>query len=81
MRIAAATAPDAAMALLDVACRHPVRLLVNALGNAKARELVSYYVGQGVGLVGAVKSVAEVVQDFKTEFAEAYERFVGIMAD
>lgn len=40
-------------------------------GNAKARELVSYFVGQGVGLVDAVRSTATVVQAFKEEFADA----------
>jgi len=40
-------------------------------GNPKARELVSYWVGQGVGLVDSVRSAAGVVQDFKEEFAEA----------
>lgn len=40
-------------------------------GNEKARELVSYWVGQGVGLVDGIKSSGQVVQDFKEEFAEA----------
>ena len=44
-------------------------------GSREARELVTYFVGQGVGLVEAVKSATDVVQDFKTEFADAYEQF------
>jgi NAD(P)H-dependent flavin oxidoreductase YrpB (nitropropane dioxygenase family) len=40
-------------------------------GNAKARELVTYFVGQGVGLVDSVKSSRTVVQEFMEEFAEA----------
>jgi NAD(P)H-dependent flavin oxidoreductase YrpB (nitropropane dioxygenase family) len=40
-------------------------------GNAKARELVNYFVGQGVGLVDGVKSSREVVREFMEEFAEA----------
>lgn len=40
-------------------------------GNPKARELVSYWVGQGVGLIEAEKSAASVVQEFKEDFAEA----------
>jgi NAD(P)H-dependent flavin oxidoreductase YrpB (nitropropane dioxygenase family) len=40
-------------------------------GNPKARELVSYWVGQGVGLVDSVKSAGQVVQEFKEEFAES----------
>jgi NAD(P)H-dependent flavin oxidoreductase YrpB (nitropropane dioxygenase family) len=40
-------------------------------GNAKARELVTYFVGQGVGLVDSIKSSRTVVQEFMEEFAEA----------
>lgn len=40
-------------------------------GNAGARDLVSYFVGQGVGLVDQVRSARAVVQDFREEFAEA----------
>lgn len=40
-------------------------------GNEKARELVSYFVGQGVGLVDSVKSSRTVVREFMEEFAEA----------
>jgi NAD(P)H-dependent flavin oxidoreductase YrpB (nitropropane dioxygenase family) len=43
-------------------------------GNPKARELVSYWVGQGVGLVDSVKTCAQVVQDFMAEYAESVER-------
>ena len=42
-------------------------------GNAKARELVNYFVGQGVGLVDSVPSCRQVVAGFMTEFAEALE--------
>lgn len=40
-------------------------------GNPKARELVTYFVGQGVGLVDSVKSARVVVNEFMQEFAEA----------
>lgn len=40
-------------------------------GNERARELVSYFVGQGVGLVDSVKSSRTVVREFMEEFAEA----------
>ncbi|MGO9266264.1 MAG: nitronate monooxygenase [Candidatus Binataceae bacterium] len=40
-------------------------------GNAKARELVTYFVGQGVGMVDSIKSSRTVVQEFMEEFAEA----------
>jgi len=42
-----------------------------AAGNAAARDLSSYFVGQGVGLIDAVRPAASVVQSFKEEFAEA----------
>ena len=40
-------------------------------GNERARELVTYFVGQGVGLIDAVKSCRQVVQEFMEEFADA----------
>jgi NAD(P)H-dependent flavin oxidoreductase YrpB (nitropropane dioxygenase family) len=42
-------------------------------GNSRARELVSYFVGQGVGLVDEIPSCRQVVARFMTEFAEALE--------
>jgi NAD(P)H-dependent flavin oxidoreductase YrpB (nitropropane dioxygenase family) len=48
-------------------------------GNAKARELVSYWVGQGVGLVDRVTSAEQVVQDFMRDYAEAVERLTGLL--
>jgi len=42
-----------------------------AAGNQEARELVSYFVGQGVGLVEQVRSSRQVVQDFREEFLSA----------
>ena len=40
-------------------------------GNQKALELVTYWVGQCVGLVDSVKSTRTVVTEFMEEFAEA----------
>ncbi len=48
---------------------HIEKAVVN--GNAEAQDLVSYFVGQGVGLVEAERSCRQVVQDFREEFAEA----------
>ena len=42
-------------------------------GNPKARDMVTYFVGQGVGLVDSIRSAGQVVQDFKAEFLEAVE--------
>lgn len=50
-------------------------------GNVRARELVTYFVGQGVGLVDDVKSATTVVQEFKMEFLEAVEHLDALVAD
>lgn len=50
-------------------------------GNPKARELVSYFVGQGVGLVDSVKSATSVVQEFKMDFLDAVEHMQGLVAE
>jgi NAD(P)H-dependent flavin oxidoreductase YrpB (nitropropane dioxygenase family) len=52
-----------------------------AAGNAKARDLVSYFVGQGVGLIDSVKSAGRVVQEFKEDFAEAVEHINALVAE
>ncbi len=52
-----------------------------AAGNAQARDLVSYFVGQGVGLIDSVKSAGAVVQEFKTEFLEAVEHMQELVAE
>jgi NAD(P)H-dependent flavin oxidoreductase YrpB (nitropropane dioxygenase family) len=52
-----------------------------AAGNLKAREMVSYFVGQGVGLITQVTSAAAVVQAFKSEFLEAVEHMNELLED
>jgi NAD(P)H-dependent flavin oxidoreductase YrpB (nitropropane dioxygenase family) len=52
-----------------------------AAGNAQARDLVSYFVGQGVGLIDSVKSAGAVVQEFKEDFAEAIEHMNALVAE
>ncbi len=52
-----------------------------AAGNAQARDLVSYFVGQGVGLIDSVKSAGAVVQEFKQDFAEAVEALNGLAGE
>lgn len=49
-------------------------------GHPSARDLLTYFVGQGVGLVDSVKSATDVVQDFKTGFADAYESFLSVVS-
>ena len=50
-------------------------------GNEAARDLVSYFVGQGVGLVEAERSARQVVQDFREEFAEAILALTAMLGD
>lgn len=46
-------------------------------GHEGAKSLATYWVGQGVGLMNQSMSAGEVVQQFKEEFAAAYERLAG----
>ena len=50
-------------------------------GNADANALLSYWVGQGVGLIDEVRSAGGVVQQFKEDFAAATERLLGMVDD
>jgi NAD(P)H-dependent flavin oxidoreductase YrpB (nitropropane dioxygenase family) len=50
-------------------------------GNGKARDLVTYFVGQGVGLVDSIKSSRVVVQEFMEEFAGALDEIEALMRD
>ncbi|HEY9091343.1 nitronate monooxygenase [Parasphingorhabdus sp.] len=45
-------------------------------GNEQAKELVSYWVGQGVGLIDAIRSATAVVQEFKEDFADSVENLM-----
>ena len=48
-------------------------------GNVEARELVTYFVGQGVGLVNEVTSARSVVQSFMQDYADALDTLNGAM--
>ena len=52
-----------------------------AAGNDKAREMVTYFVGQGVGLIDSVRSAGQVVQEFKAEFGEAVEHMNDLVSE
>ena len=52
-----------------------------AAGNPKARDMVTYFVGQGVGLVDQVRSAGQVVQSFKEEFLEAVEHMNELLEE
>ena len=46
-------------------------------GNAEARKLVTYFVGQGVGLIDDVTSARNIVHNFRETYAEAVETLNG----
>ena len=50
-------------------------------GNEQAKELASYWVGQGVGMVDGVQSSGSIVQCFKEEFAEAAINFASLLEE
>jgi NAD(P)H-dependent flavin oxidoreductase YrpB (nitropropane dioxygenase family) len=57
----------------------PLRLIDKLAdgGHAGAQELATYWVGQGVGLMNTQLSAGAVVQQFKEDFARAYERLAA----
>jgi len=63
------------MPLMSLVSEGAIRSINRAAeaGNPKAREMVTYFVGQGVGLIDSVRSAGQVVQAFKEEFLEAIE--------
>ena len=48
-------------------------------GHDGARNLATYWVGQGVGLMNQSISASDVVQEFKEDFIGAYERLNGFV--
>ena len=49
-------------------------------GHDGAKDLATYWVGQGVGLMNQSISASDVVQEFKEDFVEAYERLTGFVS-
>ena len=49
-------------------------------GHEGARDLASYYVGQGVGLMNTAQNAKGVVYQFMEEFLDASERLSGLTA-
>lgn len=50
-------------------------------GHEGAKELATYYVGQGVGLMNTEQSARSVVYDFMADYADAVERLAGTVAE
>ena len=66
------------MPLMSMLCEPAFGLIERSAeaGNPQARELVTYFVGQGVGLIDGVRTARRVVEDFKQEFADAIEHLM-----
>ncbi len=71
------------MPVMSMLCEPAFRRIDKAAeaGNPKARELVTYWVGQGVGLVDGIKSAGAVVQEFREEFADALTDMFDLVED
>jgi hypothetical protein len=48
-------------------------------GHKGARELATYWVGQGVGMMNSAQSARDTVHDFRVDFIEAYERLTDFL--
>ena len=76
-------APDPLPMPLQPMVAEPALAKVNKLaegGHDGAKDLATHWVGQGVGLMNASISASDVVQEFKEDFAEAYERLTGFVS-
>jgi len=69
------------MPLQSLVSEPPLRLIdkLSEGGHEGAKQLATYWVGQGVGLMDQSMSAGAVVQQFKEDFAEAYERLAGFL--
>jgi NAD(P)H-dependent flavin oxidoreductase YrpB (nitropropane dioxygenase family) len=77
-------APDPLPMPLQSLVTEPALSRINKLaesGDPGARQLATYWVGQGVGLMNAPQSVRSVVQSFMEDFAAAAERLAGLMEE
>jgi NAD(P)H-dependent flavin oxidoreductase YrpB (nitropropane dioxygenase family) len=50
-------------------------------GSIPAMDLLTYESGQGVGMIYQVRSATAVVQEFKEDFARAFEQFLSAVED
>ena len=73
----AESAPEPLPMPLQPMVAEPALQKVNKLaagGHEGAQDLATYWVGQGVGLMNRSISASDVVQEFKEDFVNAYER-------
>ncbi len=76
-------APEALAMPLQSLVSEPALQKVDKLaeaGDPGARDLATYFVGQGVGMMNTSQSVRNVVYDFKEDFLNAHERVSEFLA-
>ena len=79
----AESAPEPLPMPLQPMVAEPALQKVNKLaagGHDGAKELATYWVGQGVGLMNQSISASDVVQEFKEDFINAYERLNNFLS-
>ena len=77
-------APEPLPMPLQPMVAEPALAKVNKLaegGHEGAKDLSTYWVGQGVGLMNQSISASDVVQEFKEDFIEAYERLTDFITN
>ena len=77
-------APEPLPMPLQPMVAEPALAKVNKLaegGHEGAKDLSTYWVGQGVGLMNQSISASDVVQEFKEDFIEAYERLADFIGE
>ena len=78
------TAPEPLPMPLQPMVAEPALQKVNKLaagGHDGAKDLATYWVGQGVGLMNQSISASDVVQEFKEDFINAYERIDNFLGN
>jgi len=66
--------------LLTASAQQRINRHASEVGSG-ANELATYFVGQAVGSMNAVRPVRQVMLDLVTEYADAAERFVALLDD
>ena len=77
------SAPEPLPMPLQPMVAEPALQKVNKLaagGHEGAKDLATYWVGQGVGLMNQSISASDVVQEFKEDFVNAYERLNNFLS-
>jgi|TARA_R110002124_G_scaffold54246_1_gene154615 NAD(P)H-dependent flavin oxidoreductase YrpB (nitropropane dioxygenase family) len=71
------------MPLQSLVAEPPLRVIdkLSQGDNPGARDLATYWVGQGVGLMNEQMTAGQVVQGFKEDFLTAYERLSANLAE